>query len=153
MKCIILRISSPVIPETILVLSANTVRATSATSESNCTSRTHHESLKSTITLISSQPRRRRIQRCTGLFYVQLHHSAIQDANQAYNQDMPTHPRWGGKREGSGRPLSNKPRCACGAMTAHRAELKHHICRRQQQNTPVSESRRLDIDHDFDFGA
>ena len=35
---------------------------------------------------------------------------------------------WGGKREGSGKPRSNKPRCACGVMTAKRALTRRHKC-------------------------
>ncbi len=36
--------------------------------------------------------------------------------------------KWGGKRSGSGRPISKKPRCNCGAMTAKRAKARRHVC-------------------------
>ena len=35
----------------------------------------------------------------------------------------------GGKRPGAGRPRSDKPRCPCGKMTAHRAKLMRHACK------------------------
>jgi hypothetical protein len=32
------------------------------------------------------------------------------------------------KTRGGGRPRSNKPRCACGAMTRKRAKARGHKC-------------------------
>lgn len=34
----------------------------------------------------------------------------------------------GGKRSGAGRKRSDKPRCACGAMTVKRAATRRHKC-------------------------
>ncbi len=35
---------------------------------------------------------------------------------------------WGGRRKGSGRPLTDPPRCPCGAMTLKRAKARGHKC-------------------------
>lgn len=43
--------------------------------------------------------------------------------------------QWGGKREGSGKPRSDKPRCKCGAMTAKRAVARGHKCPKRILNS------------------
>lgn len=50
----------------------------------------------------------------------------------------------GGKRSGAGRPISTKPRCACGKMTLKRALQMRHQCAKPQSARLV---------RDFDFGA
>ena len=35
---------------------------------------------------------------------------------------------WGGRREGAGRPRTERPRCACGKLTAARAKARYHVC-------------------------
>jgi hypothetical protein len=35
-------------------------------------------------------------------------------------------PNWGGLRAGAGRPRTDAPRCACGEMTAKRAQHTGH---------------------------
>jgi hypothetical protein len=39
---------------------------------------------------------------------------------------------------GGGRPRSDLPRCACGAMTQTRAETRKHVCERPPEKTPPS---------------
>src|ERR1019366_469637 len=43
---------------------------------------------------------------------------------------VPAKPAHGGVRPGAGRPRTNAPRCACGAMTAKRAAHQSHKCSR-----------------------
>lgn len=68
-----------------------------------------------------------------------------------HNQYMPENTSRGGKRDGAGRPRSNKPRCACGLMTATRAEANRHRCvsaaKAVPQKTPqVQYVERRDLD-------
>lgn len=43
---------------------------------------------------------------------------------------------------GPGRPRGNALRCACGAMTLHRALMRHHDCDEQE---PKSHKRKEDL--------
>jgi hypothetical protein len=42
----------------------------------------------------------------------------------AAKREKPT----GGARPGAGRPVSDAPRCSCGAMTAKLAGIRKHVC-------------------------
>jgi hypothetical protein len=59
-----------------------------------------------------------------------LHALELADASDlaralAAKREKPT----GGAREGAGRPRSDAPRCACGAMTRKLAAIRRHECK------------------------